>query len=472
METRTPAPGDVEVRPFVLAGRRTLGRETMEIRSPYDHRAVVRVGVPTPQQIAKAAEAALAARAPLAAVAPEKRANILDHAAVRLRDGAERLAKLVTAQQGTPIRVSREIVTRAAAVLEWAAAETLSWHDRSAPADTFGVVASPRGAVIAVGAHVTPYNVQSGLLGAALGVGAPIVLVPAPMAPVAPLVLAEILAETDLPPGSVSVLPLPPERSEALVMNRQFPVAVYAGPAATGWAFKEELLHKRLVVEPGGYPAVLVMADADVRAAARAVAAYMGYQAGHSGIGVQHVLAHKMVYASFLDALVDAAGNLITGNPFDEATDLGPVVSERIADALEGWVDDAVAAGARLLTGGTRRRNAVAPTVLVDVPDELFAGDDVVSGPAVTVAPFGWLHEAVASVAAMPQRLNVGVFTHDARLARRAFEALPVGAVAVGSVPGFRLDPVPHGVAHGEVVRAGLRRLMREMTYERVFVGD
>jgi aldehyde dehydrogenase (NAD+) len=110
--------------------------------------------------------------------------------------------------------------------------------------------------------------------------------------------------------------------------------------------------------------------------------------------------------------------------------------------------------------------------VLVDVPDELFATDEVVSGPAVAVARFGWLHEAAAVIAAMPSRLNAGVFTHDARLARRVFEALPVGAVTVGTVPAFRLDPVPTGEANGDVVRAGLRRLMREMTFERVFIGE
>jgi acyl-CoA reductase-like NAD-dependent aldehyde dehydrogenase len=472
METRTPTPGGMQVRPFLLAGRRTLGRETMEIRSPYDHRPVARVGVPTPQQIVVAAEAADAARAPLAAVSPEKRAHMLDHAAVRLRDGADQLPKLITDQQGLPIRASRQVVARAAEVLHWAADETLHWHDWSAAAGRSAVVASPRSAVIAVGAHVTPVNLQAAVLGAALGVGAPIVFVPSPVAPVAPLVLAEILAETDLPPGSVSVLPLPPERSDALVMNRRFPVVVYAGPAATGWAFKEELLRKRLLVEPGGYPVVLVMADADVRAAARSVAAYMGYQAGHSGIGVQRVLVHNMVYDAFLDALVDAAGDLTVGNPFDESTDLGPVCSDRVADTFDGWISDAVAAGARLVAGGTRRRNAFAPTVLVDVPDELFAGDDVVSGPAAAISRFGWLHEAAGIVAAMPERLSAGVFTHNAELARRAFDALPVGAVTVGRVPSFRLDPVPDGTAHGDVVRAGLRRLMREMTYERVFVSE
>jgi acyl-CoA reductase-like NAD-dependent aldehyde dehydrogenase len=471
METRTPTPGGMQVRPFLLAGRRTLGRETMEIRSPYDHRPVARVGVPTPQQIVVAAEAADAARAPLAAVSPEKRAHMLDHAAVRLRDGADQLPKLITDQQGLPIRASRQVVARAAEVLHWAADETLHWHDWSA-AGRSAVVASPRSAVIAVGAHVTPVNLQAAVLGAALGVGAPIVFVPSPVAPVAPLVLAEILAETDLPPGSVSVLPLPPERSDALVMNRRFPVVVYAGPAATGWAFKEELLRKRLLVEPGGYPVVLVMADADVRVAARSVAAYMGYQAGHSGIGVQRVLVHNMVYDAFLDALVDAAGDLTVGNPFDESTDLGPVCSDRVADTFDGWISDGVAAGARLVAGGTRRRNAFAPTVLVDVPDEQFGGDDVVSGPAAAISRFGWLHEAAGIVAAMPERLSAGVFTHNAELARRAFDALPVGAVTVGRVPSFRLDPVPDGTAHGDVVRAGLRRLMREMTYERVFVSE
>jgi acyl-CoA reductase-like NAD-dependent aldehyde dehydrogenase len=471
METRTPAPGGMEVRPFLLAGRRTLGRETMEIRSPYDDRPVVRVGVPTPQQITQAADAADAARIPLAALAAEERAHILARVAVRLRDQTEQLARLITDQQGLPLRASREVAARAAVVLHWAADETLRWHDRSAQPDSSGVVASPRSAVLAVGAHVTPFNLQAGLVGAALGVGAPIVLVPSPVAPAAPLVLAEILAETDLPAGSVSVLPLPPERSDALVMDKRFPVVVYAGPAATGWAFKEELLRKRLLVESGGYPVVLVMADADVRAAARGVVGYMGYQAGHTGIGIQRVLVHSMVYDAFLDALVDAARNLVTADPLDGSTDLGPVCSERIAAALEGWISDAVASGARLLAGGTRQHNAVAPTVLVDVPDELFGTDEVVSGPAAAVARFGWLHEAAALVAAMPERLNAGVFTRDARLARRVFEALPVGAVTVGTVPAFRLDPVPAGEANGAAVRAGLRRLMREMTFERVFVG-
>jgi aldehyde dehydrogenase (NAD+) len=462
----------MEVRPFLLAGRRTLGRETMEIRSPYDHRPVARVGVPTPQQILEAADAADVARAALAAFPPEKRAHVLDHAAARLGDGSDLLPRLITDQQGLPIRISRRVVARAAAVLRWAGEETLAWHNRPAMTNRSAVVASPRSAVIAVGAHVTPVNLQAGLMGAAFGVGAPIVLIPSPVAPAAPLVLAEILAETDLPPGSVSVLPLPPERSDALFMNRRFPVVVYAGPASTGWAFKEELLRKRLLVESGGYPVVLVMADADVRAAARSVAAYLGYQAGHSGIGVQRVLAHNMVHEAFLGALTDAVGDLVTGNPFDEATDLGPVCSERVAEALDGWISDAVAAGARLLAGGSRRRNAFAPTVLVDVPDELFARDDVVSGPAVAVSRFGWLHEAAGMVAAMPERLSAGVFTRDAGLARRAFDGLPVPAVAVGAVPSFRLDPVPDGAAHGDVVRAGLRRLMREMTYERVFVSD
>jgi aldehyde dehydrogenase (NAD+) len=472
METRTPAPGGIEVRPFLLAGRRTVGRETMEIRSPYDQRPAVRVAVPTPQQILAAAEAADAARAPLATLAAEQRAHILDHAAVRLLDRADQLSTLITEQQGLPIRVSRQVVARAAAVLRWAADETLKWHERSAEAERSTVVASPRSAVLAVGAHVTPLNLQAGLIGAALGVGAPIVLVPSSIAPAAPLVLAEFLAETDLPAGSVSVLPLPPERSDALVMNRRFPVVVYAGPAATGWAFKEELLRKRLLVEPGGYPVVLIMADADVRVAARSVARYMGYQAGHSGIGVQRVLAHNMVYDAFLDALVDAVGDLGTGNPLDESTDLGPVCNGRVADAFDGWISDALAAGARLVAGGMRRRNAFAPTVLVDVPDEPFAGDDVVSGPAAAISRFGWLHEAAGIVAAMPGRLSAGVFTRNTRLARRAFEALPVGAVAVDAVPSFRLDPVPDGTAHGDVVRAGLRRLMREMTYERVFVSE
>jgi acyl-CoA reductase-like NAD-dependent aldehyde dehydrogenase len=470
METRTPAPEGMEIRPFLLAGRRSLGRETMEIHSPYEHRPVALVGVPTPQQIVEAAEAAEAARAPLVAFPPERRAQILVHAAARLADASDQVPRLITAQQGLPIRISRQVVARAAVVLRWAAEETLAWHHRPATADSSAVVSSPRSAVIAVGVHVTPFNLQAGLMGAALGVGAPIVMIPSPVAPAAPLVLAELLAETDLPPGSVSALPLPPERSDALVLNRRFPVVVYAGPASTGWAFKEELLRKRLLVESGGYPVVLVMADADVRAAARSVAAYLGYQAGHSGIGVQRVLVHNMVHDAFLTALVDAVGDLVTGNPLDDSTDLGPVCSERIAEALEGWISDALAAGARLATGGTRRRTVVAPTVLVDVPDELFAGDEVVSGPAVAVSRFGWLHEAASVVSAMPERLSAGVFTQDARLAHRVFEALPVGAVAVGAVPAFRLDPVPDGTAHGDVVRAGLRRLMREMTYERVIV--
>ncbi len=195
------------------------------------------------------------------------------------------------------------------------------------------------------------------------------------------------------------------------------------------------------------------------------------YQAGQSCISVQRVYAHKDVYGPLRERTVKHVTALTTGDPFDESTDVGPLVDENAARRVEIWVDEAVSAGAQVLTGGTRDGAAYAPTVLESVPEDARVSCEEVFGPVVTLAPVDTTDEAFALVNASRFGLQAGVFTHDLRTAFRAHRELEVGAVIVGDVPSYRADQMPYGgFKDSGVGREGVRAAMEDLTVERVLV--
>src|SRR5690606_1857502 len=194
-------------------------------------------------------------------------------------------------------------------------------------------------------------------------VGAPIVVKPAPATPLSALVLGEILAETDLPAGAFSVLPMPNELAQPLITDERLPVISF-----TGGQFGRELRGMapttRCPLGLGGNAAAVVLADAVLDGAARRIALCGNAQAGQVGIGVQRVVVEGSVYEEFAAKLVERVEELVTGDPADEATQVGPLIDEAAAARVEQWVNEAVERGATLLTGGIRDGGTVALTVL------------------------------------------------------------------------------------------------------------
>ncbi|MFE9910294.1 aldehyde dehydrogenase family protein [Streptomyces clavifer] len=469
---------------FWLAGRRATGEDSFDVSNPWDGRLVGTVGVPTDAQVEEAVAAAYAVREEFAATPAHVRAAALDHVVRRLTERTEEIAQLISAENGKPIKWARGEVGRAVSVFRFASEEARRFNGGDAQrldtdAGGTGRLALtrrfPRGPVLGIAPFNFPLNLSAHKVAPAIAVGAPIILKPAPATPLSALVLGELLAETDLPAGSWSVLTVPNDRMPALVKDERLPVISFTGSGPVGYSIMESVPRKHCTLELGGNGAAVVLADwaseEDLDLAATRIATFSNYQGGQSCISVQRVIADASVYDRLVPKIVAAVEAMVTGDPSDAATDVGPLVDENAARRVESWVDEAVAAGARLLTGGRRDGATYAPTVLTDLPADTRIACEEVFGPVLSVQRTEGEAEAFAAVNASPYGLQAGVFTHDLQTAFRAHRALEVGGVVIGDVPSYRADQMPYGGAkQSGVGREGVRYAMDDYTYERVMV--
>jgi acyl-CoA reductase-like NAD-dependent aldehyde dehydrogenase len=333
----------------------------------------------------------------------------------------------------------------------------------------------PYGPVLGIAPFNFPLNLCAHKVAPAIAVGAPIILKPAPATPLTALLLGELLAETDLPAGAWSVLPVPNEAMPALVQDERLPVISFTGSAPVGWSILDSVPRKRVTLELGGNGAALILgdyaSDADLDWAAQRIATFSNYQGGQSCISVQRAIVDDAVYDRFLPRLLSAVRAQVAGDPTDPATDVGPRVSEDAARRVESGVAEAVEAGAKVLTGGTRDGAAYAPTVLENVPADTKLGCEEVFGPVMSLTRVSGEEEAFAAANDSPYGLQAGVFTHSVQAAFRAHRALEVGGVIIGDVPSYRADQMPYGgVKESGVGREGVEFAMADYTYERVMV--
>ncbi|GGO93602.1 aldehyde dehydrogenase family protein [Wenjunlia tyrosinilytica] len=468
---------------FWLAGRQATGEGTFEVHHPWDGTVVAEVSVPTEAQVEEAVAAAAAVAGEFAATPAHVRATALDHVSKRLAERTEEIARLITAENGKPIKWARGEVGRAVSVFRWAAEEARRTNGETQRLDTdaggtgrFAITRRfPRGAVLGIAPFNFPLNLVAHKVAPAIAVGAPIILKPAPATPLSALVLGEILAETDLPAGSWSVLPVPNDRMPALVKDERLPVISFTGSDKVGYQILDSVPRKHCTLELGGNAAAVVLADwsseQDLEWAATRIATFANYQGGQSCISVQRVVADASVYDRLVEKVVPRVGAQVTGDPSDDSVDVGPLVNEDAAKRVESWVDEAVAAGARLLAGGKREGATYAPTVLADVPADVTLSCEEVFGPVLTLARVDGTDAAFAAVNDSKYGLQAGIFTHDVRTAFRAHRELEVGGVIVGDVPSYRADQMPYGGAkQSGVGREGVRYAMEDYTYERVLV--
>ncbi|ROQ34682.1 succinate semialdehyde dehydrogenase [Streptomyces sp. PanSC19] len=469
---------------FWLAGREATGDATFDVTNSYDGRLVGKVSVPTEAQVEEAVAAAHAVVDEFAATPAHVRAAALYHVSKRLAERTEEIAQLISAENGKPIKWARGEVGRAVSVFRFAAEEARRWNAGEAQrldteAGGAGRLALtrriPKGVVLGIAPFNFPLNLSAHKVAPAIAVGAPIILKPAPSTPISSLILGEILAETDLPAGSWSILTVPNDRMPALVQDERLPVISFTGSDKVGYAIQQSVPHKHCTLELGGNAAAVVLPDwsseADLDWAASRIATFSNYQGGQSCISVQRVIADASVYDRLVPKIVAAVEAQVTGDPADDATDVGPLVDEAAAQRVESWVDEAVAAGAKLLAGGKREGATYAPTVLTDLPTDVTLARAEVFGPVLTIAKVDGEAEAFAAVNDSDFGLQAGVFTHDLQTAFRAHRALEVGGVIVGDVPSYRADQMPYGGAkRSGVGREGVKYAMDDYTYERVLV--
>jgi acyl-CoA reductase-like NAD-dependent aldehyde dehydrogenase len=307
----------------------------------------------------------------------------------------------------------------------------------------------------------------------ALAAGCPLILKPAPQAPFTALALGEIILKAGWPEEALAVLTLSNADTAWLAEKEdRIKLVSFTGSAKVGWDLKARSGRKRVLLELGGNAALIIHGDwPDLdEAAVRTAHAAFGF-AGQSCISVQRVFIERRIFQSFLWKLVEIAGKLVSGNPADEATEVGPLIRLSDAERVESWIKEAVGGGAKLVSGGERKGSFIAPAILTATQPGMKIRDEEVFGPVVLVEPYEDFEQALADVNHSRYGLQAGLLTRDAGRILTAYRELEVGALIVGDTPSWRLDPIPYGgVKDSGLGREGVRSAIQEMTEPRMLV--
>jgi acyl-CoA reductase-like NAD-dependent aldehyde dehydrogenase len=469
--------------PFWLAGTAATSGNLENVIHPGDGQVVGQYHVPTKDQVEQAVAAAWNVRQEFARTTAAQRAEALMHISKRLAERVDEIAKLIVEENGKPLLWAKAEAGRATTVFRWAAEEVRRFSGEIQRLDTEAAAAGrmaiirrfPHGPVLGISPFNFPMNLVAHKVAPAIAVGAPIIIKPAPSTPLSALLLGEILAEVDLPKGSWSILPIANADAPALVADPRLPVVSFTGSDKVGYEIQKAVPNKHITLELGGNAAAIVNDDwnseADLNWAATRIATFANYQAGQSCISVQRVLIHEDLYDKLTAKIVETVSGLKNGDPRDEKTVVGPLINEAAAIRVEEWVNEAVAAGAKVLTGGKRNGSFYDPTVLADVPLTARVSCNEVFGPVMLVHKVKSLDEGIAVVNDSIFGLQTGVFTHDIQKAFHAHRELEVGGVIIGDVPTFRSDQMPYGgVKASGVGKEGLRYAMQDFTHERILV--
>lgn len=474
---------ELHAKPMWIAGAQVTGTRTDTIFSPYDGAHVADVSLADPEHIEQAVAGAHKAQRCLADLPAYRRADALDHVSSRLRERQEEIAGTIVSEAGKPLRWAMAEVDRAAVTFRLAAEEARRWSGDLQRLDTDhageGRLALnrkvPRGPVLGITPFNFPLNLVAHKVAPAIAVGAPILIKPAPATPLTALALGELLAETDLPEGSWSVIMVPNADMDPLVTDPRLPVISFTGSGPVGWGIMDRVPRKHVTLELGGNAAVVVCADwnaeADLELAAKRIAAMGMGNAGQSCISVQRVLAHHSIHDRLLEKITAHVRAEVLGDPRDAATTVGPMINEAAAERAHAWVHEAATSGATVVTGGDRERALLTPTVLTNVPADARVNRDEVFAPVLTVTSVDSDQEAFDAVNDSAFGLHAGVFTRDLATAFRAHRELEVGGVIIGDVPTYRAEQMPYGgTKQSGVGREGVRFAMDDLTYDRSLV--
>jgi acyl-CoA reductase-like NAD-dependent aldehyde dehydrogenase len=468
----------VAERKLFVGGEWIETGDWIDVASPYSGERVGRVARAGAAETTRAIDAAESAmREPLPA---HGRAEILVKVAGALGRRHDEVARLISDEAGKPMKAARVEARRAMSTYTFAAVEARKLAGDVVPMDAsqagdgkFGfTLRRPVGIVGAISPFNFPLNLVAHKLAPALAAGCAVVLKPASQTPLSALLLAELEEEAGVPPGWLNVLVGPAsEIGDVLVEDDRVKAITFTGSGAVGWQLAERAPRKRVKLELGNSTPVIVAADADVDAAATTLAANAFSFAGQSCISVQRIYVDRGAYDDFVDRFVPKVEMLKVGDPAEEETDVGPVIDDDARERILAWIDEAGAAGAKVLTGGDADGELIRPTVIANASPDLKVNCEEVFGPVCTVTSVGSLDEAIELANGTRYGLQAGIFTASLDTAMRAGQELDFGGVTINEAPTFRADQMPYGgVKDSGNTREGPAYAIRELTEERLVV--
>ena len=393
----------------------------------------------------------------------------------KLKKNSSDLARIISIEAGKPIKLSRKEAMRAANTFQFAAEETRRAHGETVPLDVeprgihrtafFNRV--PVGLIYSVTPFNDPLNLVAHKIAPAIAAGNAIINKPASLAPVSALRLSEMASETDLPDHAVQeVISVGGgEISNLFLTSDAIKMITFTGGTEAAEKLVRKAGVKKYSMELGNNSPVIVWNDADLDSAAESVVDAAFESQGQNCIHAQRILVKSDVYEYFRNRLIEITSRLKIGDPLDENTDIGPMITESEAIRVENSVKEACALGSNLLAGGNRDGSFMAPTILENVPPESPVWKKEIFGPVMMIMPVESMDEAINLANDVEYGLQAGVFSSDINLAMQAIERLNFGTVLINDSSDFRIDTMPFGgMKKSGIGREGVRFSMEEMS--------
>ena len=382
------------------------------------------------------------------------RAKLMRKAANLLRERADKIATIMTLEQGKPLAEAKMETLAAGDVIDWFAEEARRAYGRVVPARAEGVyqlvIKEPVGPVAAFTPWNFPINQVVRKLSAALAAGCSIIVKAPEETPGSPAELIRAFVDAGVPPGVINlVYGVPAEISEYLIPHRIIRKISFTGSTAVGkqLAALAGAHMKRATMELGGHAPVIVFDDADVDVATRILSASKIRNAGQVCISPTRFLVQEPVYDQFVDKFVSAIKSVKVGDGLEQGTQMGPMANTRRITAMESFIGDAVKHGAEVRTGGNRignKGNFFEPTVLTNVPKDARIMNEEPFGPVAVIAPFHSFDDAIEEANRLPFGLASYAFTRSARTATAVAAAVESGMISINH-HGLALPEVPFG---------------------------
>lgn len=459
-----------------INGQWKEAKEYAPLYSPFSGELLAEIAQADDGDVDEAIKAAKAASKVMAKMPASQRALILEKAVAIMEARKEELAVILAQEAAKPLRTGRGEIARTIQTYKFAAEEAKRIHGETVPLDAAPggegrlafTVRKPIGVVGAITPFNFPFNLVAHKVGPAIAAGNTVVLKPASQTPLSSLILADIFAEAGLPAGALNILPgKGAVVGEKLVGDSRIAAITFTGSPAVGIAMKNKAGLKRVTLELGSNSAVIIDHNVEITQALidRCVMGAFSFS-GQVCISLQRVYIHQSKYEEFLDKFKEATEKLVLGDPLKEETDMSSLISLKDHERMGAWVQEAVDAGAHVVTGGTAVTDRIyAPTILTNVGAHVSCSCQEVFGPIVVVTPFETIDEAIEAVNDSRFGLQAGIYTSDIHAAMRAAEELEVGGVMINDIPTFRVDNMPYGgVKDSGFGREGIKYAVEELT--------
>ncbi len=457
-----------------VAGKWISEAGSMPVLDKYTGETIGTVPVASKETVDRAIAAAREAFPAWARTPAHRRFRILEKAARLLQERQEEIATTICREAGKAWRYSAIEVARGVETFQFSAEEAKRIHGETIPLDasTAGegrmgfYLRCPVGVVAAISPFNFPLNLVAHKVGPGLAAGNAILLKPASTTPLTALLLAEVLEEAGVPPGVFSVVVGSGGTvGEWLVTDPRVAKVSFTGSPPVGDAIIRKAGLKKVTMELGNNSGTIVEPDANLDEAIPRCIVSAFANSGQVCISLQRLYVHRSILAEFTRRFVEATGRLKVGNPVEKDCDVGPMIDEAEAVRTEEWIREAVAAGAKVLTGGTREGRVVRPTVLANVTPEMKVMCQEAFSPLVCLVEYDSFEEAVRMVEDSPYGLQAGVYTNDIRKAFHAVDRIDAGGVMINDTSIFRVDHMPYGGNKlSGLGREGVRFAVEEMT--------